>query len=287
MSVITVCSDDFGLTPGICRGIIECLEYQQVSATSCMTGCPSWPRWAAQLRPFAATADIGLHFTLTDHQPIGTAPTLAPNGRFPSFPRMLQQSLVRRLPGDEIQAQFDRQLDAFEDAFGLPPTHVDGHHHIHQLPGIREIIVATLAKRYASKTPYVRVTRDTLRNIWQRGIDIEKCMRVGLFGSSLRTLADRSGLATNEGFSGIYNFRIARRSVAELFERFLVMPGPRMLIMCHPGHSNAELEGIDCLTNQREAELAFLLGNQWPALMARNGIKIAPLFMTNGVVNLG
>src|SRR5437867_881767 len=203
MGAVTVCADDFGLTPGICSGIVQCLEQQRISATSCMTVRKAWREWAPALRPFGGAADIGLHFTLTDHEPVGTAPRLAPHGRLPPFFRILQLSLTRRLPQGEIRDQLTRQLDAFEEQFSSPPAHLDGHHHVHQLPGVREIVVDTLRTRYGSRAPYVRISGDTVANVLRRGIAVRRCLAIGLYGSALRVLALRSGVPTNDGFSGI------------------------------------------------------------------------------------
>ena len=277
MTNVTVCADDFGLTSGISSGILECLQHRRVSATSCITTRPAWLNWSAELRSFAATADVGLHFTLTDLEPIGRAPLLAPYGHFPPLSRVLWLSLARRLPHEEIRAQLMRQLDAFEQQIGLPPTHVDGHHHVHQLPGIREIVVEVLQHRYEAETPYIRISHDMINKVWHRGIDIRKCLMIGAFGPGLRTLATRSGITTNEGFSGIYDFNKERLGVPRLFDRFLQNPGSRMLIMCHPGRSDLELRQLDSLTIQRDAELSFLLSDDWPRLLARNGIQLGRL----------
>jgi predicted glycoside hydrolase/deacetylase ChbG (UPF0249 family) len=91
-----------------------------------MTARATWLDRAAELRPFAGIADIGLHFTLTDLEPVGTAPILAPHGRFPPLSRLLRLSLTGRLPQDEIREQLARQLDEFEREFGSPPAHLDG-----------------------------------------------------------------------------------------------------------------------------------------------------------------
>ena len=88
---------------------------------------------------------------------------------------------------------------------------------------------------------------------------------IGAFGRALRTVAARSGIPTNEGFSGIYDFNKERLDLTDLFDRFLQCPGSRMLIMCHPGRSDSELRRIDSLTSQRNAELAFLLSDECPA----------------------
>ena len=71
MTNVTVCADDFGLTSGISSGILACLERRRISATSCMAARATWLDRAAELRPFAGIADIGLHFTLTDLEPVG------------------------------------------------------------------------------------------------------------------------------------------------------------------------------------------------------------------------
>ena|SRR5215813_11028943 len=89
MTNVTVCADDFGLTSGISSGILACLERRRISATSCMTARATWLDRAAELRPFGGIADIGLHFTLTDLEPVGAAPILAPHGRFPPLSHVL------------------------------------------------------------------------------------------------------------------------------------------------------------------------------------------------------
>jgi predicted glycoside hydrolase/deacetylase ChbG (UPF0249 family) len=276
MTVVTVCADDFALTPGVSAGILSCLNRQRISATSCMTGTPAW-HWATALRPFIRTADIGLHFTLTDHEPVGTAPTLAPKGRFPPLSRLLQLSLTQRLPKCEIREQLSRQLDAFEQQLGAPPAHLDGHHHVHQLPGVREIVIEALRRRYPADAPYIRISGDMMTRVWHRGIDIRKCLMIGVFGPALRTLATRSGITTNDGFSGIYDFSKERYRLTDLFGRFLQCPGSRMLVMCHPGRSDSELRRIDSLVGQRDAELAFLLSDDWPRLLAKNGLQLGRL----------
>ena len=110
MTNVTVCADDFGLTSGISSGILTCLERRRISATSCMTARATWLDRVAELRPFAGIADIGLHFTLTDLEPIGAAPILAPHGRFPQLSHVLRLSLTRRLPQDEIREQLANSM---------------------------------------------------------------------------------------------------------------------------------------------------------------------------------
>ena len=49
-------------------------------------------------------------------------------------------------------------------------------------------------------------SHDVIRRIWHRGVDIHKSLMIGAFGRALRKVAAGSGITTNEGFSGIYDF---------------------------------------------------------------------------------
>ena len=57
-----------------------------------------------------------------------------------------------------LRAEIEAQLDRFEDGVGHGPAHVDGHQHVHQLPGVREVLLSVLAGRY-DVLPWVRSTR--------------------------------------------------------------------------------------------------------------------------------
>jgi hypothetical protein len=131
--------------------------------------------------------------------------------------------------------------------------------------GVREILVEVLRHRYPTDPPLVRISHDVIRRVWHRGIGIRKCLMIGAFGRTLRKVDARSGITTNEGFSGIYDFNEERLRLAGLFDRFLQCPGSRMLIMCHPGRSDSELRRIDNLTSQRDAELASVERRVAPA----------------------
>ena len=136
--------DDFAFTPAVSAGILQLLEAGRISATGAMTNRPSWQADAAQLRAFAGRADLGLHLNLTVGEPLGRMTGLAPAGTLPRMDEMIRASLARSLPGAEIAAEIERQLDAFEQAMGAPPDFVDGHQHVHGLHGVREPLLDRL-----------------------------------------------------------------------------------------------------------------------------------------------
>ena len=74
------------------------------------------------------------------------------------------------------------------------------------------------------------------------------------FGAGAR----QRGLPTNEGFSGFSNFDVKEPYAQEL-ERALAEPGPRHIVMCHPGHPDAELAGIDPVVERRRMEYETLM----------------------------
>ena len=55
------------------------------------------------------------------------------------------------LDTDEIRAEVARQLDRFEAGLGFPPDHIDGHQHVHVLPGIRRALLTEVAQRYRAR----------------------------------------------------------------------------------------------------------------------------------------
>ncbi len=56
-----LCADDYALTPGVSRGILELLGAGRLTAVSVMTTQQEWRIAARELPPFTAFADIGLH----------------------------------------------------------------------------------------------------------------------------------------------------------------------------------------------------------------------------------
>lgn len=259
MTPIVVCADDYGLAPGVCDGIEALIVLGRVSATGCMTGCAAWAARAGGLRAVVADhpADIGLHLTLTDQTPLAGHALGGSGGALPSIGRLIALTHARRLPVPALTAEIRAQLDAFEDAYGAPPDFVDGHQHCHQLPQVRDALLAELARRGLAGRAWVRSCREPLAALLARRVAVPKALVVGALGGGFPVRAARAGFASNDSFRGIYDFtdRVPYRS---LFRRFLRGPGRRVLIHCHPGRVDTALEAADPLTAPRERELAYL-----------------------------
>jgi chitin disaccharide deacetylase len=238
MAGFILCADDFALTAGVSRGILELLAAGKLSATGAMTNRPHWRAFAPELMAYSAAADIGVHLNLTCAAPLAPMPRLAPGGRLP--------------------LEINRQLDAFEKAAGRAPDFLDGHQHVHVLPGIRGQVIATLRRRYEPGQVYLRDPSDTPSAILRRGICVKKALAVKGLATGLADQAQAAGIPLNKGFSGFSAFDATRDFAADM-KRYLAAAGPCHLVMCHPGHVDDELGLIDPVTASRQTELTALL----------------------------
>ncbi len=269
-----LCADDYAMTPGVSRGILEALEARALTATSAMTTSRNWPQAAAGLRPFADRADIGLHLNLTLGHPLGAMPTLAPGGTLPRIGAMIAEARRGSLPLVELSAEIGRQLDAFAASTGRPPDHVDGHQHVHVLAPIRRLLIEALDRRGWS--PWLRDSGDRpLRTLRRRSSPI-KAIGVAVLAQGFAAASQRAGLATNDGFAGFSSFDVSTSYAAE-FERYLEAPGSCHLVMCHPGYVDDALRRLDPVVESRERELRFLLSTGFRDLLRRRRATLGRL----------
>jgi YdjC-like protein len=103
-----LCADDYALTLGVSRGILDLLQAQRLTAVSVMTTQAGWPTAAGELKPFISAVDVGLHLNLTLGAPLGAMPGLAPAGEFPAVGALVRTAVLGRLPLGEIGAEIER-----------------------------------------------------------------------------------------------------------------------------------------------------------------------------------
>jgi predicted glycoside hydrolase/deacetylase ChbG (UPF0249 family) len=109
MSYLIVNADDFGLTAGINRGIIEAHERGIVTSTSLMVDEPASEE-AARLCADLPELSVGLHVKLTDED------------ARPAFDLSDKEALT---------AELRRQTERFGALLGRNPAHLDSHHNVH------------------------------------------------------------------------------------------------------------------------------------------------------------
>lgn len=265
---IIVCADDFAFNQSASRGIAQLLALGRLSATSAMVLSPRWGMDVALLQDLRGRVDVGLHLDWTSNFAVAAGHGLA-----------LAQAMRRALLGgfDPAHARtvIERQLDLFEAQWHGAPDFVDGHQHVQQFAGIREAVVAVLARRYGSQSlrPYLRISRAPAGSAGLKG------RIIGWMGANaLEQIAITAGIKRATSLLGIYNFDGSALDYAARMKRWLAQAVPGSIVMCHPAQA---AEPGDEIGGARAQELAYLAG---PAFAA--ALEAAHVTPTRGQVVL-
>jgi chitin disaccharide deacetylase len=255
MRFFTLCADDFGLSPEISRGIMTLLTRNRLQATSCMTNAPDWARSGPALRDLPPHCQIGLHLTFTEIAPLGAMPILAPNGVLPDPIKLWRGLRLGQTDIAEIRAEMHRQFENFVQIMGRPPSHLDGHHHVHGFPILRDMVLE-LATEYGC----------AVRNSSSRWIDIAagrahpaKALILNSFSSGLLPALKNNNVRHNTVFYGLHGFS-PQRDIGALFLNWARHANLDTLINCHPAQS---LGAGDPLAARRLAEFEFFSSERW------------------------
>lgn len=243
--------DDFALSPAIDAGVIDLAERGVVTSTSALVKSPRWPVAAHRLRD--VPIDLGLHLDLT----ADASEDARASARF------VVDALLRRLPTERIHCEVSDQLDRFEDAVGEPPRFVDGHLHLHQLPGVREVLIDELAVRYPHKMPAVRVCSAV------RGAGVKAHIIAALGSRAFGRLARSAGIRTNGAFAGVYDFS-QPVDLPLLWRRWLSnAPSEGLIVMSHVADPRVEADADAAIAHldAREREYGWLASAAFQALM--------------------
>ncbi len=254
---IVLCADDYAIADGVSKAILNLVDARRLTAVSAMASTSAWPELAPELSRRRSGVAIGLHLDLTLRPFAGK-----------ERPFEVRELIIRSLGGQldvaAIAAEFERQFDLFEAALGVSPDHVDGHHHVHALPQIRGALLSVLNRRYGrlsgERRPLVRDPADSVARILRRRAALGKALAIAWVCAGFGARTTAAGFATNRGFSGFSRFQGRKPFDRELGE-FLKAPGPRHLVMCHPGFADAALARLDPVTLCREDEYAALMAN--------------------------
>ena len=271
---IWLCADDYGISPAVNAGIRELILRGRLNATSVMMAAPHLTAEEADalaaLNAGKKRAAIGLHVTLTGpFKPMSADFTPLHNGRFLPNRQKMRMAMMRRLKPEHLKIEIATQLRAFIDAFGHPPDFLDGHQHVHLMPQVREALLTVVAK--GAPKAWVRQCG---RARGARPLRDGKALTLDVLSVGIRRAARRRGIAVNPAFAGAYDFNTTT-PFAKMFPRFLAGLPDGGVVMCHPGHVDAELEALDPLTQQREREFAYFNSDEFPRALAEHGLALA------------
>lgn len=267
---IVLCADDYGQAETVSRGILELVAAKRLTAVSCLVNHGNIRDHAQPLLAYGDIADIGLHLNFTDGEPMSRVFRENVSKQFLPLSQVLWRTHARwpRFPHAAVSAEIHAQLDAFTVAFGGLPRFIDGHQHIHHLPGIREALFEVYASRLANSGVILRAVTQSPK---ARGIKANIIQFTG--GGSFAQYLDQRGIPHNTTFAGIYPFRQSNR-FRHYFQRFLQDSADKGLIMCHPGLASAA-ESKDPIKAARQLEFDYLLGPEFLADCRQADVKLA------------
>ena len=263
MKRIAVCIDDYGLHRAVDDAVLDLVERGRVTATSCMVGAPAWQADAPRLKPLfdGGQVDAGLHIDFTEY-PINASM------RKPLNAWMLG-SIFRRIDLGALRTEIRAQLDRFEQTMGRPPSHVDGHQHVHQFPVVRDVLIDELVHRYpAGQRPWLRSTKGASR--WRFKGRVIEAMGAG----PLARLASARGFRQNGTLLGVYDFGGGPQRFHTLLRQWLTAGADGDLLMGHVATGNVPGDEIAAA---RVDEYQVFMHDDFDRLVKDAGAKLAPM----------
>ena len=140
---------------------------------------------------------------------------------------------------------------------------------------IRPALLSVLSQRGLSGEVWLRDPSDGIVPILHREVGANKALLVKGLAIGFRAAATAAGFMTNEGFSG-FSPLDPKISGERVITRAFRSLGPRPVIMCHPGHVDPTLRGVDPVVESRPAELAYLASESFGLFLAERGFELVP-----------
>lgn len=263
---LVINADDLGLHPAIDEGILRARREGVLTSTTVLaTG-----RTAEDAIPAAQEAGlgVGVHLCLTTRLPPAAdpsrVPTVAPGGRFrQSWPHVAVALVRRELSLSEVEEELNAQIDR-AIAFGANVDHLDGHQHLHALPGLGDIVRKISRERSLPlRKPISRPHRH-----WVRAPG--PMLKATLLGAlSLWTLRGTRCLDGNG------TFEAGRLDEKTLLGLLGSLPDGDHEIGCHPGTSPGVVDEDPNWQFGWEEEVRALTSPRVRELLDRRGVKLA------------
>ena len=284
MKRLIVNADDFGMTEGVNRAILEAHQRGIVTSTSLLANGAAIAN-AVEIARSHPALGVGVHLNLTEglpsSEPARIPRLFTPQGSFLSgAPRLASRLLADRAILAEIEIEFRAQIEKVMAA-GIAPTHLDGHQHVHMWPSVFAV-AARLARHYGmAGLRCSRERRAPGQGLLRRnGPDRSKILRqlgtgaaLGLLALGARRTLRRAGVAAPDFFYGVSSTGFLDTAGLEAILRDV--PEGTSELMCHPGYADADLKAAPTrLQAQREIELDALTRPEIGNLARELGIEL-------------
>lgn len=284
MRRLIINADDFGLTAGVNRAIVEAHTRGIVTSSTLMATGPAFED-AVHLAKQSPDLSIGCHALLIDGEPVLNSARIstitsnrAGTTRFrDGLKSFAARALTGRLDPDEVEAETTAQIRKIQSA-GLTVSHVDSHKHTHLFPAVlRPLLRAALAcgvgavrNPFGPRKPLKSSALLARPSLWTRYAEV-RVLRA--LAGRFREAVQREGMVTPDGTLGIV---VTGALDAKLFRAIAaIIPDGTWEFVCHPGYNDSDLQQANTrLRESRETELQVLTLPAARQLLEDQGIRL-------------
>ncbi|HET7750405.1 MAG TPA: ChbG/HpnK family deacetylase [Terriglobales bacterium] len=284
MRRLIINADDFGLTSGVNRAVLEAHQRGVVTSATLMAGGRAFAE-AVRLAQNAPQLNVGCHVVLVDGEPL-----LPPEQVYTLLARGNQQRRFRAGMGEFAAAALRGRVDAAQveaeataqirklQAAGLTTSHFDTHKHAHMFPAIlrpllraaRACGVRALRNPFAPVKPLAFAHLLRRPQLWKRYSEVKALRRLL---DNFRQAVQEEQMLTTDGTFGIVTTGALDQG---LFEAIVgSIPEGTWEFVCHPGYNDAELNTVRTrLRASREQELRVLTSEGAKETLRRYGVEL-------------
>jgi chitin disaccharide deacetylase len=274
-------ADDFGLTAGVNRGIIEAYRAGTVTSATLMAGGRAFAD-AVQLAASVPQLGIGCHVQLVDGSPVSDperVPTLLerPLTFRHNLTRFAWAALRHRIDFGEAEREAAAQVRRLMAA-GVSVTHLDTHKHAHMFPSVLQPLlraaracgVRSVRNPFAPPGAFPLAQLIRRPDLWKRSAQVRLLRRLA---AGFRQAVKEAGMLTTHGSFGI---EVTGALDERLFAAIAAaIPEGTWEFVCHPGYDDAELAKVPTrLRGSRRKELAVLTSGAARAALESRGVEL-------------
>jgi chitin disaccharide deacetylase len=276
---LIVNADDFGLTSGVNRAIVEGNRSGIVTSATLMANARATDP-AIDLAKAQPGLKIGGHVVLIDGVPLSeNLPSLMENSQnFRSSLKQFAMAAVRKqISAEEVQREAEAQIRKIQSR-GITLTHLDSHKHTHMFPHILRPLLR------AAKACGIRAIRNPFEPLrcWPAGMVLgapklwlrsSGVMAFQMFAAEFRSALKEYEMVSTDGTVGIaVTGLLDQQRLLRILE---ALPDGTWELVCHPGYSDADLQQAGTrLTESREIELSALTSAETKKALAGRDIKL-------------
>ena len=244
MGLLILNADDFGLTSGVNRAILELHRAGALTSTTLMARAAATGE-AIGMACSTPSLGVGCHVVLVDGDPVLSPrelPALADprTGRFqPTLGAFLLRLLTGRIPCREIEAETTAQI-ALLQSKGVALTHIDTHKHAHMFPAVLRPVLR------AARAAGIRRVRNPFEPAWSLqatpGAPLLRRTEVRLLRllePAFRRIVAEEGFETTCGAIGV--LATGTLDIATVHSLLRNLPPGTWELVSHPGYNDADL----------------------------------------------